>query len=65
MSEASKATFEPDYESECCNCGQTPVVVLIDGDISHDSSMCGVCFFGTADALDVDWWPVTGGGNAS
>ncbi len=47
--------FEPDYEGEC-QCGRSPTVVLIDGDASHDSGLCGLCFFGTAKALDVDWW---------
>ena len=50
--------YKPDY-SRCCDiCGQTPVVtgVNVSGEVIYDSEMCGVCTFGTAQALDPDWW---------
>lgn len=49
--------FEPDYEQKCGNCGQTPIVTAIrDGKVVHDFEMCGVCTFGTAKALDPNYW---------
>lgn len=50
-------TYEPDYSSACMNCGHTPVVTAsYKGKIVHSWDMCGVCTFGTAKALDPDWW---------
>lgn len=40
--------FRPDHSRQCENCQQTPVVPL--------SGLCGPCHFGTAAAVDGDWW---------
>ena len=37
----------PDYESECEQCGATPVV--------RETGMCGPCTFGEADTIDGNW----------
>lgn len=52
------ARFEPDYTTECVNCGQTPTVTGVDadGNVRVAFDMCGPCTFGTAAALDPDWW---------
>ena len=50
-------SYEPDYDCECENCGQSPCVTAVkDGEVVHHTDMCGVCTFGTAKALDPDWW---------
>jgi len=61
MSEENKPvyldSYEPDYEQECENCGQTPVVTgVAKGKVVYDSGMCGPCTFGTARAIDPAWW---------
>ena len=50
--------FEPDYKTQCINCGQTPTVVGVsaEGEEVFVTEMCGPCTFGTAAALDPDWW---------
>lgn len=50
--------FEPDYTESCANCGQTPTVTGVDaaGNVLYASDMCGPCTFGTAAALNPDWW---------
>lgn len=51
--------WEPDYDSECCNCDQTPTVTAIDiktGKINYRSDMCGPCTFGESDCIDPDNW---------
>ena len=50
-------SYEPDYTSECMVCGQSPVVTVVrEGEVIHSTEMCGPCTFGTAKALDPDWW---------
>jgi hypothetical protein len=51
-------SYVPDYNNDCCNCGQSPVVTVVDslGNKTTDFEMCGPCTFGTAKALDVDQW---------
>ena len=50
-------SYEPDYNSQCDCCGQTPCVTAVkDGEVIHETKMCGVCTFGTAAALNPDWW---------
>lgn len=39
--------MEPDWTSECENCGATPVVPC--------TGLCGPCTFGEADTADGDW----------
>lgn len=48
----------PDYEAECENCGQSPCVTGVDKNevTIYRSGMCGPCTFGTAKAIDPDWW---------
>ena len=49
--------YKPDYESKCENCDQSPcVTAVLDGKEVHHFGMCGPCTFGTAQALDPDWW---------
>lgn len=50
-------SYEPDWDAKCCNCGQSPVVTAVkDGEVVNNFEMCGPCTFGTAKALDTDWW---------
>lgn len=50
-------SYEPDYEMECDNCGQTPcVTAVLKGKVVHHFGMCGPCTFLTALALDPEWW---------
>ena len=52
-----ESRYDPDYENECDNCGQIPTVTVFEGrQMTHHFGMCGVCTFGTAKALDTDWW---------
>ena len=47
----------PDYTSTCEVCEQPPtVIILSNGKNEYQSDLCGVCFFGTAQALDSDKW---------
>lgn len=49
--------FRPDYDSVCLNCSTAPVVTMYKGEkCINDSELCGPCFFGTAKALDPEWW---------
>ena len=49
--------YVPDYNQQCEVCGESPTVMVAEKDqITHDFNLCGVCTFGTAKALDVDWW---------
>lgn len=50
---------QADYESECDNCGQTPVVDIVDagtGTVVHATGLCGACCFGEADCIDPENW---------
>ena len=38
---------EPDWEGECSNCGQSPIVPA--------TGMCGPCTFGEADTIGGNW----------
>lgn len=49
--------FEPNYKGKCECCGQSPTVTAVKNNVVvNDWGMCGVCTFGTAKALDPDWW---------
>ncbi len=50
--------YEPDYANRCENCGESPTVTGVnkDGKVVYAAGMCGPCTFGTAKALDPDWW---------
>ena len=57
MDEFEVDSYEPNYENECEVCSQTPTVTAVkNGETLHDWDLCGVCVFGTAKALDPDWW---------
>lgn len=50
-------TFEPDYESRCLNCGETPTVLgLRKGQVVYAAGLCGVCTWGEADGVDPANW---------
>lgn len=50
-------TFEADYDNVCTVCGNTPTVVALMPDKEKtEFDLCGPCCFGTARALDVEWW---------
>ena len=50
-------SYEPNYDNKCECCGaEVTVTGVRDGKVIHDWDMCGVCVFGTARALDPDWW---------
>lgn len=38
---------QPDWDSECDNCGASPVVPV--------TGMCGPCTFGEADTINGNW----------
>lgn len=49
--------FEPDYESRCLNCGETPTVLGIkDGKVVYAAGLCGICTWGNADCIDPANW---------
>ena len=50
--------FEPDYKKKCEACGQKPSVTTVNdtGAVIDNWNLCGPCMFGTAAALDPDWW---------
>lgn len=50
-------SFEPDYESKCLNCGQTPTVLgFKNGKVVYASGMCGICTWGENACPDPDNW---------
>ncbi|ARK56276.1 hypothetical protein [Burkholderia pseudomallei] len=50
-------SFEPDYESKCLNCGETPTVLgMKDGKVVYEPGMCGICTWGEADCIDPANW---------
>lgn len=50
-------SYDPDFDHNCIVCGQNPVVTLVrKGEVVYETEMCGPCTFGTAKALDWDWW---------
>ncbi len=50
-------SYEPDWSQECECCGQKPTVTAVkDSKVITDFNMCGVCTFGTAKALNIEWW---------
>jgi len=51
--------FSPNYDKECQQCGQTPIVQVIDcenQELIEDSELCGVCFFGEVTYIEVENW---------
>lgn len=58
MNSKSKGIAVPDYDSECENCGQSPVVTIENesGDVIHRVGLCGPCCWGDSDCLDPDNW---------
>ena len=56
--EGRDCEFEPDYNLDCTNCGTKPTVVAVETATGgrHHFELCGPCCFGTAAALDTDWW---------
>lgn len=53
----TKEQYEPSYDTVCTVCSQTPVVVAVSSTKERiELDLCGPCCFGTARALDVDWW---------
>ncbi len=58
MAEHTIVEYIPE-DAECSVCGNSPCVIArpIDGgEPDMQMNMCGPCTFGTADALDPDWW---------
>ncbi|QQX80825.1 hypothetical protein JK628_02835 [Shewanella sp. KX20019] len=49
---------KPNYEENCCNCGQTPTVEIYNekGILVHSLDMCGVCTWGESACLDPEEW---------
>lgn len=49
--------FEPDFESKCQNCGQSPTVLGVrHGKVIYASQMCGACTWGEAACIDPANW---------
>ena len=55
---SSPVEFTPDYDRECDNCGQSPVVTAIDaaGENRLLTSLCGPCYFVESRMLDPGEW---------
>ena len=50
-------SYEPDYATECVNCGQRPTVTGVkDGEVVVSTEMCGPCTWGEAAMLDPEMW---------
>ncbi len=50
-------SYVPDYNHTCENCEETPTVTgVVNGKVVYESNMCGPCTFGSAQALDPEWW---------
>lgn len=50
-------SYEPDYDTECANCGMTPTVLGVSGDaVVYESGMCGPCTWGDVETLDPGTW---------
>jgi hypothetical protein len=57
MTQIDLDEYVPNYNRECENCGQSPVVEgQKDGQIVFRGTLCGPCTFGTSKALDPKWW---------
>lgn len=49
--------YEPNYDNDCCVCGATPVVTMIQkGEVVFTTDMCGVCTWEESEAIDPDTW---------
>ena len=49
--------FEPDWQSECDNCGDVPTVTaVLNGQVGAHTGLCGPCTWGEAKMLDPDEW---------
>lgn len=61
-SKAAGATVEgeykPDYKHGCENCGQVPVVTVVDpaGQVVLETGLCGPCAWGEAETIDPATW---------
>jgi hypothetical protein len=50
-------SYEPNYLGECGNCGTSPTVMAVrKNQIVVDFGLCGPCCFGSAKAIDPQWW---------
>lgn len=59
MSDSEKGhKYEPDYKHNCCNCGGSPVVTVVNkkGKVIQSTEMCGPCTWGEASTLNPDTW---------
>jgi len=52
------SSYEPDYSEECDNCGQSPIVTIVNkkGKVLQNFHMCGPCTFGSAECIDPCKW---------
>ncbi|MEX3635996.1 hypothetical protein [Paraburkholderia sp. BR14320] len=50
--------YEPDYQSRCMNCGGSPTVLGVNanGKVVYAASMCGMCVWGEAEAINPANW---------
>lgn len=49
--------YEPDYDTNCYVCGNTPVVTMVrNNKIIYTMEKCGPCTWGEAEMLDPDEW---------
>jgi hypothetical protein len=57
MEEIQIDRYEPNHDGRCEVCEQGPTVTgMKNGVVVYASEMCGPCTFGTAKALDHEWW---------
>jgi hypothetical protein len=57
MTTPGKTKYVPDYDNDCCDCGQSPTVTIFqDGLDEAQTELCGPCYFGEDDALNPDNW---------
>ena len=51
-----RAIAEPNYDNSCEVCDMSPTVCIVEGENQHDTCLCGLCWFGTEQALDEHKW---------
>lgn len=50
-------SYEPDYDTPCDNCGETPTVTGVKaGIVVYHSGMCGPCTWGESSLIDPANW---------
>ena len=57
MTDPTPAELNPNYETPCVVCGQTPTVdIYVEGKLANRLELCGPCTWGEADTIDPENW---------